>query len=80
MLTRADWRGEWLIARRHPLLWIVAAGGIAFIALAAGNEAPRNQRELFEALLRLNLFIPAFVLPFVAGALAPVFCARPSTG
>lgn len=76
MLTRAGWRGEWLIERRHPLLWIVAAGGIAFIALAAGNEAPRNQRELFEALLRLNLFIPAFVLPFVAGALAPVFFLR----
>lgn len=76
MLSRSDWRGEWLIARRHPLVWIVAAGTIVLVALAAGQEAPRNQRELFEALLRLNLFIPAFVLPFVAGALAPVFYLR----
>lgn len=76
MLSRSDWRGEWLIARRHPLIWIVALGTVVLVALAAGQEAPRNERELFEALLRLNLFIPAFVLPFVAGALAPVFYLR----
>ena len=76
MLSRSDWRGEWLLVRRHPLVWIVAAGAIALIAFAASNEAPRDNRELFEALLRLNLFIPAFVLPFVAGALAPVFYLR----
>ncbi|MDP3907526.1 hypothetical protein [Novosphingobium sp.] len=76
MLTRADWRGEWLIVRRHPLIWIVASLAIAIVALAAGNDAAGNKRELLESLLRLNLFIPAFVLPFVAGALAPVFYLR----
>lgn len=76
MLTRVDWRGEWLIVRRHPLIWIVATVAIAIVALAAGNDAAGDKRELLESLLRLNLFIPAFVLPFVAGALAPVFYLR----
>lgn len=76
MLTRAGWQGEWLIIRRHPLVWLVAMGAIGFIAFAAGNESPQTDRELFEALLRLNLFAAAFVLPFVAGAIAPVFYLR----
>lgn len=76
MLSRADWKGEWLVTRRHPLIWIVAAGAIAFVTFGVSNEAPRSERELFEALLRLNLFIPVFILPFLAGALAPVFYLR----
>ncbi len=76
MLTRAGWRSEWLVVRRHPLVWAAIAGAIAFLAMAAANEAPRNQRELFEAVLRLNLFVPAFVLPVVAGALAPIVFLR----
>lgn len=76
MLTRASWNGEWLIIRRHPLVWIIASAAVAFIAFAASNEVPGDARELREALLRLNLFIPVFVLPFVAGALAPVIYLR----
>lgn len=75
-MGHSGWKAEWLIVRRHPLVWIVALVAIAFIALAAGNEAPADERELREALLRLNLFMPMFVLPFVAGALAPVFYLR----
>lgn len=76
MLTRHGWISEWLVVRRHPLVWIVALLAIAFIAFAASNESTGDARELREALLRLNLFIPVFVLPFVAGALAPVFYLR----
>jgi hypothetical protein len=76
MLSRSDWQGEWLVTRRHPLIWIVAAVVIVFVAFGASNEAPRSEREISEALLRLNLLIPVFVLPFVAGAFAPVFYLR----
>ena len=76
MLTRHGWASEWLVVRRHPLVWIVALLAIAFIAFAASTEPTGDARELREALLRLNLFIPVFVLPFVAGALAPVFYLR----
>lgn len=76
MLNRDSWIGEWLIIRRHPLVWIIALVAIAFIAFAASNEAPGDVRKLREAVLRLNLFMPVFVLPFVAGALAPVFYLR----
>lgn len=76
MLTRASWTNEWLMIRRHPLVWIVALVAIAFIAFAASNETQGDARELREAVLRLNLFMPVFVLPFVAGALAPVFYLR----
>lgn len=76
MLTRYSWVSEWLVVRRHPLVWIGALLAIAFIAFAASNEAAGDARELREALLRLNLLIPVFVLPFVAGALAPVFYLR----
>lgn len=76
MLTRADWRSEWLITRRHPLLWAVIAGSTALVALAASNEAPRTDRELYESAVRLGLLVPAFILPFLAGAITPVFTLR----
>ena len=76
MLNRSAWQGEWLMVRRHVLVWIVAAAAIALTSFAASGEDPRTARELHEALLRLNLLIPVFMLPFIAAALAPVFYLR----
>ncbi|MBN8502013.1 MAG: hypothetical protein J0M19_12775, partial [Sphingomonadales bacterium] len=64
------------MVRRHVLVWIVAAAAIALTSFAASGEDPRTARELHEALLRLNLLIPVFILPFIAAALAPVFYLR----
>lgn len=61
---------------RHPLVWVVIAGSIGFTLVAAANDSASNIRELIESLLRLNYFVPALILPFAAGALAPVFFLR----
>lgn len=76
MLSLAELQNEWRIVRRHPLGWIVIAAAIAFVGIAAANESPGSFRELSESLLRLSFFIPLLVLPFSAGALAPVFFLR----
>lgn len=76
MLSAAELRGEARIVARHPLVWVVIAAATGFAAVAAANDSPGTTRELTESLLRLNYFVPVFILPFVAGALAPVFFLR----
>jgi hypothetical protein len=76
MLMASKLRNEGHIVARHPLMWIVIAAAAGFTAIAAANDSPGTTRELTESLLRLNYFVPMFILPFVAGALAPVFFLR----
>lgn len=78
MLTRLRLTNEWRILWRHPLVWLALAGVGGFSAvLAIGSPAPVGS-DAGEALLRLNLFVPTFILPFLAGALGPVFFLRES--
>lgn len=71
MLNAVALRNEWRVLRRHPLVWLVLAGACAFSLLVATGSPGDPGATAAEALLRLNLFIPAFMLPFMAGALAP---------
>ncbi|MFN3747474.1 MAG: hypothetical protein ACK4SJ_02185 [Sphingorhabdus sp.] len=67
---------EWRLLARHPLFWIVLAGTAAFSLLVAKGSPAQPGSSAIEALLRLNLFIPTFLLPFAAGALGPIFYLR----
>ncbi len=76
MLINLRLANEWRILWRHPLVWLALAGVGGFSAvLAMGSPVPVGS-DAREALLRMNLFVPTFILPFLAGALGPVFFLR----
>ncbi|RDV07260.1 hypothetical protein DXH95_07810 [Sphingorhabdus pulchriflava] len=76
MLSRFHIGNEWRLFARHPLFWIVLAGTAAFSLLVARGSPAQPGSSAIEALLRLNLFIPTFMMPFAAGALGPIFYLR----
>lgn len=69
-------RSEWRVQQRHPLVWLVLAGMAGFSLLVARGSPADPGSTASEALLRLNLFLPMFMLPFAAGALAPIALLR----
>lgn len=76
MLNRLQWRNEWRLQSRNPLVWI-SLTIVAGLSLAVANGSPSDtDASAAEALLRINLFIPAYILPFLAGALGPLFYLR----
>jgi hypothetical protein len=76
MLSLLQWRNEWRLQSRNPLVWIALAIVAGFsLVVAEGSPADPDSSAAF-ALLRINLFIPAFMLPFLAGALGPLFYLR----
>lgn len=76
MLAPLQLRNEWRFLGRHPLLWLALAGAVAMSSLVAnGSPAPSGSTSA-EALLRASLFIPAFILPFIAAALGPAIFLR----
>lgn len=69
-------RNEWRLVGRHPLTWAAIVGGTLFSAMVV-KGSPADPADGAGAALRwLNLFLPMFVLPFVAGALAPIIYLR----
>ena len=67
---------EALVLRRHPMIWAAIAGVVVFSA-AAVRSAPTDPEDgVAAALLWLNILFPMFILPFFAGALAPIFYLR----
>jgi len=78
MLNQLQWRNEWRLQSRNPLVWIALAITAGFsLVIADGSPADPGTPAL-AALLRINLFIPAFILPFLAGALGPLYYMRES--
>lgn len=76
MLSWAGFRDEWRLQSRNPLIWIALAI-VAGFSLVIADGSPSDPGASAEAaLLRINLFIPAFILPFLAGALSPLFFLR----
>jgi hypothetical protein len=76
VLSLLQWRNEWRLQSRNPLVWIALAIVAGFsLVVADGSPADPDSSATF-ALLRINLFIPAFMLPFLAGALGPLFYLR----
>ena len=76
MLKRLHVRNEWRLLVRYPLLWIVLVGSVGFGWLIANGSPAETGSDAVEALRRLNLFLPSFILPFAVGALAPIFYLR----
>lgn len=76
MLGGLEWRNEWRLLCRNPLLWIALAAIAGFSLLIARGSPADPGSDAIAALLRLNLFAPAFMLPFLAGALGPLFYLR----
>jgi ABC-2 type transport system permease protein len=76
MLNGVHMRNEWRLLARYPLLWIAVAGSIGFSLLIANGSPAESGSGAVGALLRLNLFLPVFILPFIVGALGPIFYLR----
>lgn len=76
MLSQLQWRNEWRLQSRNPLIWIALAIVAGFSLIVADGSPPDPGTPAVAALLRINLFIPAFILPFLAGALGPLFYLR----
>lgn len=76
MLNRLQWRNEWRLQARNPLVWIALAALVGFSVVVADGSPAEPGASAAAALLRINLFIPAFMLPFLAGALGPLFYLR----
>lgn len=71
-----DLLNEWRAVRRHPMIWTGIFATLLFSA-AAVRGAPTDPEEGGEAvLLWLHILFPMFMLPFLAGALAPIFYLR----
>lgn len=76
MLSQLQWRNEWRLQSRNPLTWIALAV-VAGLSLVIADGSPSDSgRSAAASLLRINLFIPAYILPFLAGALGPLFFLR----
>jgi ABC-2 type transport system permease protein len=76
MLGQLELRNEWRFLARNPLLWIALVAMAGFSLLLANGSTAEPGTDTIAALLRLNLFIPIFMLPFLAGALGPAFYLR----
>ena len=76
MLNPLQWRNEWRLQSRNPLIWIALAIVAGFSLVIADGSPADPGTPATAALLRINLFIPAFILPFLAGALGPLFYLR----
>lgn len=76
MLIRLDMRNEWRLQSRNPLIWIALVIVAGFSLVIADGSPSDPGTPAVAALLRINLFIPAFILPFLAGALGPLFYLR----
>ena len=77
-LSQLQWRNEWRLQSRNPLVWIALAITAGFSLIIADGSPADPGTPAVAALLRINLFIPAFILPFLAGALSPLFYLRES--
>lgn len=78
MLNQLKWRNEWRLQSRNPLVWIALAITAGFSLVIADGSPADPGTPAVAALLRTNLFIPAFILPFLAGALGPLYYMRES--
>lgn len=76
MLNALHLRNEWRLLVHNPLLWIVLAAVAGFSMVIADGSPADPGSGAYGALLRLNQFIPVFILPFLAGALGPLFYLR----
>lgn len=76
MLKQLQWRNECRLQSRNPLIWIALAIVAGFSLVIADGSPSDPGASAVAALLRINLFIPAFILPFLAGALGPPFYLR----
>ncbi|KUO54251.1 MAG: hypothetical protein APF78_01605 [Sphingomonadales bacterium BRH_c3] len=76
MLGRLKLGNEWRFLSRQPLVWLALAGAVIMSAVMAGGSPAPSGSTPAEALLRVNLFIPAFILPFLAAALGPTVFLR----
>ncbi len=69
-------RNEWRVLRGHPMIWVAIIAAI-LAGVAAIRGSPTDPREgTGPVLLWLNILFPMFILPFLAGALAPIFFLR----
>lgn len=69
-------RNEGRVLRRHPMIWVAMIAILLFSA-AVVRGAPTDPEEGARAvLLWANILFPMFMLPFFAGALAPIFYLR----
>ncbi len=76
MLGKLHLLNEWRVMRRHPMIW-VALIAITLFSAAVVRGSPVDPGEGADAaLLWLNVLFPMFMLPFFAGALAPIFYLR----
>ena len=75
MTPAIHWRGEARLLWRHPLIWIALAVTAGF-SWVVSMGSPASPGEELAELLRQNLFFPMFMLPFIAGALGPIFYLR----
>lgn len=69
-------RNEWRVLRRHPLIWCSLVASLLFSAAVVQGSPVDPHDGAAAALLWFNILYPMFVLPFVAGALAPIFYLR----
>lgn len=76
MLNRQHLANEWRFLSRHPLVWLGIVGFCGINLLLANGSPAIEPEDAIGALLRLNLFVPVLTLPFLAGALGPVFFLR----
>jgi ABC-2 type transport system permease protein len=76
MLGRLHLRNEWRLLARHPLVWLALAGVTGFAGIIANGSPGPEGSNTVERLLRINLFVPSFILPFLAGAIGPIVFLR----
>lgn len=76
MLGRLHLRNEWRLLARHPLVWLALAGVTGFAGIIASGSPGPDGSNTIERLLRINLFVPSFILPFLAGAIGPIVFLR----
>ena len=69
-------RNEWRVIGRHPLTWLALICSTVFSALVVQGSPVGPTDGAGAALRWLNMFWPMFVLPFVAGAVAPIIYLR----
>ena len=69
-------RNELRLLQRHPMIWSAVIATFAFGAAAAFGVPIDPEEPATEAVLWFNVLFPIYILPFLAGALAPVFYLR----
>ena len=69
-------KNEYRVLRGHPIIWLSVLAATAFGALAAYGTPFGVEEGAGRALVWFNVLYPMFVLPFVAGAIAPIVFVR----